>query len=101
MNNRDFEAIVEKYGEEYIYRQLAKEAIELAHAALKMVRAMREETPASDKDAKAALIEEIADMRVMLRMITDHMMTVGEFFNLGELETEKERRMIERLIGGR
>lgn len=40
-----YKEILDKYGEEYILRQLAEECNELAQAALKYIRAKRGETP--------------------------------------------------------
>ena len=55
-------------GKPELLTQLAEECNELAHAALKLRRAMTgvNPTPVSEEDAWAALIEEIADVFVSL-----------------------------------
>ena len=58
--------IVEQYGEEYIFRQLAEESSELCQASLKMVRSMRGETPVRMTEAYEHVLEEVADLEVML-----------------------------------
>lgn len=51
--------------------QLAEEAIELAHAALKLRRAMGREnpTPVAPEDAFAQVKEEIADVTLLVRLL--------------------------------
>ena len=51
--------------------QLAEEAAELAQAALKLRRAMdgRNPTPVSSAEAMACVTEEIADVRLCLRLL--------------------------------
>lgn len=51
--------------------QLAEEAIELAHAALKLRRAMGREnpTPLAPEDAFAQVKEEIADVTLLVRLL--------------------------------
>lgn len=65
MNEQQFQKIQAKYGDEYLFRQLAEECIELAHASLKLIRAMRGETPLPIEKARASFLEEVADVRVM------------------------------------
>lgn len=56
----------EKCKPDYLYRQLAEECTELAHAALKKVRYAKHEMPLSQKgNVDANYIEELADVRVM------------------------------------
>jgi NTP pyrophosphatase (non-canonical NTP hydrolase) len=51
--------------------QLAEEAIELAHAALKFRRATGEmnPTPVTPEDAYAAVMEELADVTLLVRIL--------------------------------
>ena len=66
--------IIDKVGESAILEQLAEECAELAKAALKLSRVMRKEnpTPVTVNDAFDNLVEEIGDVRLLLR-ITDFM----------------------------
>lgn len=54
-----------------LYEQLAEEAIELAHAALKKVRILRggSPTPIFERIADDALIEEFTDVRLCADLI--------------------------------
>ncbi len=74
-----------------IYEQLAEEAIELAHAAQKMARKLRDEnpTPVMIDYISKALSEEYSDV-----------INVADFLDLhadSDLIREKNRRWIERL----
>lgn len=66
--------IIDKVGESAILEQLAEECAELAKAALKLSRGMRKEnpTPVTVNDAFDNLVEEIGDVRLLLR-VTDFM----------------------------
>ena len=66
--------IIDKVGESAILEQLAEECAELAKAALKLSRVMRKEnpTPVTVNDAFDNFVEEIGDVRLLLR-ITDFM----------------------------
>ena len=90
--------IRKEYGDEYLYRQLAEECTELGHAALKLIRAKKRETPMPVQDAQQALIEEIADVRVMLFVLEKMLNTDGRV-RLIEQTAAKDRRMTERLLG--
>ena len=93
-----FQRLDATYGTEYIYRQLAEECLELAHAALKVVRAMRNETPVTLDEAQAAFDEEFADVAVMVNCIgeaidTERLKCVTEIMKM------KERRILDRMEG--
>lgn len=66
--------IIDKIGESAILEQLAEECAELAKAALKLSRVVRKEnpTPVTENDAFDNLVEEIGDVRLLLR-VTDYM----------------------------
>ena len=49
--------------------QLAEESAELAKAALKLIRAMSGDTPVTENEARANLIEEIADVETAVSVI--------------------------------
>ena len=68
--------IRKEYGDEYLYRQLAEECMELGHAELKLIRAQSAKRPCRAGRA-AALIEEIADVRVMLFVLEKMLDTDG------------------------
>ena len=61
--------ILEKIGEPAMYEQLAEESIELAMAALKMARILRNEnpTPVTKDEALEALYEETTDVDICLK----------------------------------
>lgn len=90
--------IVEQYGQEYIFRQLAEESAELTQAALKMVRVMREETPVHWQEAQEHLLEEIADVWIMTDMLTEVVLTQEARFKIEAIRAEKEKRMRERML---
>jgi hypothetical protein len=54
-----------------LYEQLAEECVELAHAALKMARHMRNEnpTPMTEEQIKHNLIEEASDIHLVSRIL--------------------------------
>ena len=51
MTKQQVDRIRKGYGDEYLYRQLADECMELSHAALKLIRAQRGETPVPLQEA--------------------------------------------------
>lgn len=67
---RDIAFIAGFYGEEHQLIQTAEECAELAQAAIKMCNALTaEDHPEAKRDARAALIGEIADVLVMCEQI--------------------------------
>ena len=87
--------IAERIGTPAVLEQLAEECAELAQAALKLARIIRQEnpTPVSYDTAYANLVEEIADVRVVVEVLED---TIGEINTL-DIELAKIRRCQERL----
>lgn len=75
--------------------QLAEEAAELAQAALKLSRILRAEnpTPATEENARKNLIEEIADVMVVVDSLADTRM----LRDIGEKCTEKKDRWEQRM----
>ena len=98
MTKQQVDRIRKGYGDEYLYRQLAEECMELSHAALKLIRAQRGETPVPLDEAKTALIDEAADMRVMLNVLND-MLDADERVRLMVQAATKNQRMVARLLG--
>lgn len=92
--------IIEKYGEEYILRQLAEECTELAQAALKLIRSRRKETPMREDEAREHLVEEIADVFVMAGFVYDGMLNDEEQSCLNIMQEHKECRMYDRMLDG-
>ena len=92
------EKIVEQYGQEYIFRQLAEESAELTQATLKMVRVMHDETPVRWQEAQEHLLEEIADVWIMKDMLTEVVLTPEARLKIEAIRAEKEKRMQERML---
>ena len=92
------EKIVEQYGQEYVFRQLAEESAELTQATLKMVRVMHDETPVRWQEAQEHLLEEIADVRIMTDMLADHVLTPEARLKIEAIRAQKEKRMRERML---
>ena len=92
--------IVEQYGAEYVFRQMAEEAAELCQAALKMVRVMNNETPVRWEEAQAHLLEEMADVRVIWDMIDRAVLTDDASTKIWDTIFKKQDRMQERLLEG-
>ena len=90
--------IVEQYGQEYVLRQLAEESAELCQAALKLVRVMNNETPVTQADAQNHLLEEIADVEVMLNVLKSAVLNDRGVGKVSEIYRRKEARMIERMV---
>ena len=72
--------------------------MELGHAALKLIRAQRGETPVPLEEAKTALIDEAADVCVMLNALDD-MLDADERAWLAVQAATKNQRMAARLLG--
>ncbi len=98
MTKQQVDRIRKEYGDEYLYRQLAEECMELGHAALKFIRARRSETPVPLDKAQRVLIDEAADVRVMLNALND-MLDADEHARLVKQVVAKDRRMVARLLG--
>ena len=103
MNELDFiciNIIQAKVTEDELLCQMAEEAAELAQAALKLRRAItgKNPTPVSVEDARAALLEEIADVELCewaLRISSDHQAIINKIVGT------KLRRWVDRLEGAK
>lgn len=73
--------------------QLAEEAAELSQAALKLVRARHGDTPVTPYQAKAHLLEEMADVYVTALALKPDRMTIEA------IARQKSKRWEERLNG--
>lgn len=96
-----YKEILDKYGEEYILRQLAEECNELAQAALKYIRAKRGETPVDAVTAKILLIEEMADVEVAMEAMRSTGMTLDDCFRISQMCHIKAQRWAERMLDGK
>lgn len=86
---------VEKHGEDYLLRQLAEECAELAQAALKVIRTRHGETPVTPEEAREDLLEEIADVMVMMDMALEN---DDEVDAVNEIMDAKIERMLYRMM---
>lgn len=100
MTTSKMKQIVEQYGVEYVFRQLAEEASELCQAALKMVRVMNNETPVRWAEAQQHLMEEMADVRVMWEMVTNCVLNDDASNKIWDMIWMKEDRMERRMLEG-
>lgn len=73
--------------------QLAEEAAELSQAALKLVRARHGDTPVTEVEARAHLLEEMADVYVTALALEPDRMAVEA------IARQKSKRWEERLNG--
>ena len=89
--------MVEITGAEYMMRQMAEECAELNHAALKLVRAMNGETPLPITAARANLIEEIADVKNMLRVFESAILNTAELKEVSRIQDAKMQRFSDRI----
>ena len=102
MQNKEeiFIAISEKYGKEYMLRQLAEECSELSQAALKYIRAARNETPMRIDEAIEHLTEEIADVRLMIDAVSATVLSERDVDDVQAIKEQKLDRWKTRLIDG-
>lgn len=98
VSENDIPNLVECIGTEATLEQLAEEACELGHAALKQAREMRGEnaTHKDPKDIRDNLIEEIADVIVTIEQVTENTGYISEK-DVEEAYERKTKRMKERL----
>ena len=79
--------------------QLTEECCELGKAAMKVVRAMGEgtPTPVSLGDARENLVEEIADVMVMLTLLKIGFLTEVENYDIEQEMDRKFDRFVDRI----
>ena len=102
MQNKDeiFKAISEKYGKEYMLRQIAEECRELAQAALKYIRALRKETPMRTDEAIEHIVEEIADVSLMIDAVSATVLSEHDVDDVQAIKEQKLDRWKTRMIDG-
>jgi NTP pyrophosphatase (non-canonical NTP hydrolase) len=95
VNKEDLKYIKENLSTNDAYCQLAEEAAELAHAALKVIRAINNTnpTPKTILEAIDTLHEEAADVFNALYVVID----VYEFIKVRDIAKRKMKRWKERL----
>lgn len=98
VSENDIPNLVECIGTEATLEQLAEEACELGHAALKQAREMRGEnaTHKDPEDIRDNLIEEIADVSVTIYQVVKNTGYISEE-DVQEAFERKTKRMKERL----
>lgn len=92
------EEIAKKYGQDYILRQLAEECGELTQAALKLIRAWKKETPTPSSKCRDSLVEEMADVQLMLDWVRREVLTADERVRIYHTMETKDVRSYERMI---
>ena len=102
MQNKEeiFEAIAGKYGKEYMLRQMAEECSELSQAALKYIRALRNETPMRIDEAIERRAEEIADVRLMIDAVSATVLTEHDVDDVQAIKEQKLDRWKTRMLDG-
>lgn len=100
MQNKEeiFDAIAGKYGKEYMLRQLAEECSELSQAALKYIRAARKETPMRTDEAIEHIVEEIADVSLMIDAVSATVLSERDVDNVQAIKEQKLDRWKTRMI---
>ena len=91
--------IAKEVGVAALYENLAEEAIELAHAALKTARALRNEnpTPITTNEANNHVLEELQDVRKNLMGKKSDLWLYGDFKYDIKTMGEKQARAIRRI----
>lgn len=95
-----YREIGERYGSHYVLRQTAEEAAELAQAALKLIRADRNETPMTREAARNRLVEELADVMVMTDIVIEAVLGDEGRQAVDTMAKYKRGRMCARMLGG-
>ena len=101
MRENRLKEIVDKYGKEYALRQLAEECNELSQAALKVIRTWHKETPMREDEAFEHLVEEIADVLLMIYMVRCEILNDADNYGVSSTLDEKAKRMYDRLLDGK
>ena len=101
MNMDRMNEIIEKYGAEYMLRQMAEECCELAQAAMKLIRAWNKETPMRATEAMENMMEEMADVSLMVAGVFNNMLTEEQKEFVYDMNERKEQRMYARMLDGK
>ena len=92
------ERILNRYGSEYLLRQLAEECAELSQACLHLIRAERREAIVDEAKARLDLIEELADVNLMSDCIRMGICSHDERMEIEKVISRKSYRMARRLL---
>lgn len=98
LTSSELEHIHEAYGSEYLLRQLAEECGELVQAALHLVRAEKRETIVDEPKARLDLIEEMADVYLMMNCVRMILLCHDERMEIEKVIDQKSYRMVRRLL---
>lgn len=83
---------------DYALRLIAEESSELSQAALKVIRAANDETPMSMGEARENLVEEVADVLVMICILKLMLFTEIEAYDIEQTMDRKFDRFTDRLM---
>lgn len=100
LTHSNLEAIRDRYGKEYLLRQLAEECGELSVAALHLIRADRKETKLTKEEVVDNLIEEVADVIVMIDCVLRTAVSKDGRVLVNRTIEAKCHRMVRNLLGG-
>lgn len=100
LTHNNLEAIRDRYGKEYLLRQLAEECGELNVAALHLIRTERKETKLTKEEVVDNLIEEIADVIVMIDCVLRTVLPRDGRVLVNRTIEAKCHRMVSNLLGG-
>jgi len=89
--------IIEQVGLPAVLEMLGEEGAEMTHASLKWARQLRGEnpTPKTEKECRDALVEEVADVTLCIRLIIEGYVIDPDKVN--DIVEEKMQRWRERL----
>lgn len=77
--------------------QAAEECSEMAQACCKLLRAMDGKTPVTEAEARACLVEELADVHVTMTALEWSLLTLDERVKMNTIEREKIERWKDRI----
>lgn len=97
MKSNKYTEVSEKLGMDGVLMQLAEECGELVQACGKVYRARHDQTPVSLDEAFDALIEELADVSLMIDTTLDGICSFGHVKKYFTTYSEKQKRMFDRL----
>lgn len=97
MTRFDAYEIAQRCGERELLIQTAEECSELAQACCKLLRVLDGKTPVPEKQARAALVEELADVHVTMQALEWRVLTIDERVTMNITEDEKLDRWRRRI----
>ena len=90
--------LIKNISPDYALRLMAEESSELSQAALKVIRAANDETPMSMGEARENLVEEVADVLVMICILKLMLFTEIEAYDIEQTMDRKFDRFTDRLM---